>query len=128
MSDEDIVDLLVHARANNARDGITGALLHHRDRFIQIVEGEDGAVRARFAVIASDPRHRNVRTMREKRIGARQFPTWTMGFRTPSDESVRQLDGFEDFFARRGKDRLRHAENEAQQFLEWLGDYWLGPA
>ena len=125
MTDEQIAALLVTSRANNQRHDITGALLYHRDRFIQIVEGEDDVVRARFATIAADPRHRNVRMMREKAIGSRQFPEWTMGFRSLSDESIKQLDGFEDFFARSGRSRIEHAENEAQQFLEWLGEYWL---
>jgi hypothetical protein len=125
MSEDDIAELLVRSRANNSRDGITGALLYHRDRFIQIVEGEDDVVRSRFETIAADPRHRNVQMMREKQIGLRQFPEWTMGFRAASDESITRLDGFEDFFARRGKTRLQHADNEAQQFLEWLGEYWL---
>ena len=55
----------------------------------------------------------------------RQFPEWTMGFRPLSDESVKELEGFEDFFGRTGLSRLEHAESEAQQFLEWLGEYWL---
>jgi len=122
---DDIAALLTQARANNERDGITGALLYHRERFIQIVEGDDEIVRERFATISTDPRHRSVRMMREKRILERQFPQWTMGFREVSDESVKQLAGFEDFFARNGRQRIEHAENEAQQFLEWLGEYWL---
>ena len=125
MTDEEIAALLVTSRANNQRHDITGALLYHRDRFIQIVEGDEEVVRSRFATIAADPRHRNVRIMREKAIGTRQFPAWTMGFRSLSDESIKQLDGFEDFFARSGRSRIEHAENEAQQFLEWLGEYWL---
>ena len=125
LSADEIAALLTQARANNERDGITGALLYHRDRFIQIVEGEDEIVRAKFDAIATDARHRNVQTMREKRIPERQFPQWTMGFREISDESVKQLDGFEDFFSRSGRSRIEHAENEAQQFLEWLGEYWL---
>ena len=125
MTDEEIAALLVHSRANNQRYGITGALLYHRDRFVQIVEGDDDIVRARFATIAADPRHRSVQIMREKVIGTRQFPEWTMGFRSLSDESIKRLDGFEDFFARSGRSRIEHAENEAQQFLEWLGEYWL---
>jgi hypothetical protein len=127
MSDADIAGLLVGSRANNERDGITGALLYNRGRFIQIVEGEDDTVRARFDAIAADPRHRNVRKMREKTVGIRQFPQWTMGYREPTDESITQLDGFEDFFTRTGRARLEHAENEAQQFLEWLSEYWLPP-
>ena len=125
MTPNEIAELLVRSRANNQRDGITGALLYHRDRFIQIVEGDDDVVLGRFETIAGDPRHRSIQTMRQKAIGQRQFPQWTMGFRSLSDESVARLDGFEDFFARRGLERLKHADNEAQQFLEWLGEYWL---
>jgi hypothetical protein len=127
MAEVDIVELLALSRANNERDGITGAMLYHRDRFIQILEGDDAGVRSKYATIAADARHRGVRTMREKSIVARQFPQWTMGLGTLSDQSVKQLDGFEDFFARRGRSRIEHAENEAQQFLEWLGEYWLPP-
>jgi len=128
MTDDEIAELLTKSRLNNERHGITGALLYHRDRFIQIVEGDDETVLARFEIIAADPRHRSVHKMRERQIGVRQFPQWTMGFRSLSDESLKQLDGFEDFFARTGRARLEHADNEAQQFLEWLGEYWLPPA
>jgi hypothetical protein len=99
MSEDEIVGILRWSRANNERDGITGALLYHQSRSVQI--------------------------MREKAITERSFPERTMGFRSLSDDSLRQLAGFEDFFARRGSSRLKHADNEAQQFLEWLGEYWL---
>jgi len=125
LSDDEIGALLTQARANNERDGITGALLYHRERFVQIVEGPEAVVRDRFAAIATDPRHRSLQVMRERRILERQFPQWTMGFRESSDSSVKQLAGFEDFFGRTGRSRIEHAENEAQQFLEWLSEYWL---
>ena len=124
-SAEDIADLLVKSRLNNERDGITGALLYHRERFIQIVEGDDEIVLSKFAEISNDQRHRSVQKMREQRIPQRQFPQWTMGFRELSDESVQQLTGYENFFARSGRSRIEHADNEAQQFLEWLSEYWL---
>ncbi|WP_213815358.1 BLUF domain-containing protein [Glaciihabitans sp. dw_435] len=128
MSDEDVAAILTQARANNSSRGLTGSLLYRRGRFIQILEGPDDEVRARFAVIAADPRHRNVQTVSEKFIAERQFPEWTMGFRPLGDSSVKQLDGFEDYFdARTGSARLRYADNEAQQFLEWLGEYWFPP-
>jgi hypothetical protein len=126
MSEEDIAGILVHSRANNRRNDLTGALLYRSDRFIQILEGPDDQVRARFAIIAADPRHRSVHKMSEKQIARRQFPEWTMGFNPEGDQSVRQLDGFDDFFrSRTGLDRIKHAENEAQQMLEWLSEYWF---
>jgi hypothetical protein len=79
-------------------------------------------------MIQSDPRHGNVVKIREERIFVRQFPDWTMGFRPLSDETVKSLPGFEDYFdGRTGKARLEHADNHAQQFLEWLGEYWFSP-
>jgi hypothetical protein len=126
MSDGDIAAILEQSRRNNRRDDLTGALLYHRGRFIQVLEGPDDTVRERLAVISEDPRHRSVQIVTEKQIGARQFPEWTMGFRPPAGSDVSALDGFDDFFvARTGRARLEHAENEAQQFLEWLREYWL---
>jgi hypothetical protein len=125
MSDDDIAAILIHARANNRLNGLTGALIYHGGRFAQILEGPDDQVRERFTLIAADPRHRSVQIMREAWIPERQFPQWTMGFRPSADVSVTQLAGFENFFERRGKTRLEHADNEGQQFLEWLGEYWM---
>ena len=128
VSDEQIADILQVARRNNARDGLTGALLYHGGRFIQILEGPDDRVNFWYDIIAADPRHRILQKVREKQVTERQFPEWTMGFRPLSDDSAAQLDGFEDFFGRTGLARIEHAENEAQQFLEWLGEYWLPKA
>lgn len=125
VTDEDVAAILTQARANNARVGLTGALLYHAGRFVQILEGPDETVRARFAIIEADPRHRVIQTVREKQVAERQFPEWTMGFRPLSTDSATKLDGFEDIFGRTGRARLEHADNEAQQFLEWLGEYWL---
>jgi hypothetical protein len=126
MSDDDIADILTTSRVNNVQLELTGALLYHRGRFIQVLEGPAEQVLARLAVIAEDPRHSGVQEISKKQVGQRQFPDWTMGFRPLSDDSVKQLDGFSDFFeARTGRARLEHAENEAQQFLEWLREYWF---
>jgi len=125
MTDEDVAEILVQARANNQRHELTGALLYRGGRFVQILEGPEEQVRSRYAVISADPRHTSVQLVREVQIAERQFPEWTMGFRLPEGESAAQLEGFEDFFGRTGRARLEHADNEAQQFLEWLGEYWL---
>lgn len=126
MSDEDVAAILTASRANNVEHGLTGALLYHRGRFIQVLEGPDHEVLSRFAVIAEDARHRGIQEISKKQLGQRQFPEWTMGFRPLDDASIKQLDGFNDFFeARTGRARIEHAENEAQQFLEWLREYWF---
>ena len=126
MTDADIGAILSQSRANNVDHDLTGALLFQRGRFIQILEGPDDEVRARFAIIAADPRHRSVQLVAEKFIAVRQFPEWTMGFRPLPDSSLTDHPGFNNFFeGRTGRARIEHAENEAQQFLEWLTEYWL---
>jgi hypothetical protein len=128
MSDDDIAELLLEARANNLELGLTGALLYRNGRFIQILEGPDELIQERFAIIQADSRHTNVYKISEERIFTRQFPDWTMGFRPLTDETVKSLPGFQDYFdSRTGKVRLEHADNNAQQFLEWLSEYWFPP-
>jgi len=125
VSDAEIGEILTTARANNQRDGLTGALLYHGGRFIQIIEGPDEVLLARYEIISTEPRHRVIQLVRQHVITDRQFPEWTMGFRPLTDDSVKALEGFEDIFGRTGRSRLEYADNEAQQFLEWLGEYWL---
>jgi Sensors of blue-light using FAD len=128
MSEDDIAALLIAARANNRRHGITGALLYQAGRFIQIIEGPDAVLRERFDVIAADPRHRSVRVLRERAIAEREFPEWTMGFAQADSTAGSHLPGYENIFGRRGAERLKHADNESQQYLEWLAEYWLPSA
>lgn len=125
MTDDDFAAILTKSRENNQTNGLTGALLYRSGRFVQILEGPDAEVERWFDIIEADPRHHSVQKISEKTILYRQFPQWTMGFRPVRDGSAQNLDGFDDFFSRRGLSRLQHAENEAQQFLEWLGEYWL---
>jgi hypothetical protein len=129
MTDDGVAAILVKSRANNRRLGLTGALLYHGGRFIQMLEGPEDQVRARFDVIAADPRHRSVQVVKETVITERQFPEWTMGFRPLSDSSIKGFAGFYDFFdSRTALERLEHADNEGQQYLEWLAEYWLPAA
>ena len=125
MSEDNIVAILVQSRANNTRLGLTGALLCHRQRFIQILEGEEKQVLTKYRTISLDPRHRNVHVLSRELIEQRQFPQWTMGFRPLSQGAMNELDGFDEFFGRTGHVQIKHADVSAQLFLEWLGDYWF---
>lgn len=129
MSDDDIAAILVKSRANNVRLGLTGALLFRQGRFIQILEGPVEQVHEQFAVIAADPRHSNLQKIRETVLVERQFPDWTMGFRPLSDQDVKKLRGYDDFFdGHTGQARIDHANNPTHQLLEWLAEYWFSPA
>ncbi len=51
------------ARRNNPAHGITGALLFDGERFCQLIEGDEPAVRALMQNIANDPRHTDVKLL-----------------------------------------------------------------
>ena len=93
--------LLVRARAHNTTAEISGMLLHVDGVFFQVLEGEPAPVRALFAQISKDDRHRNVLLLLEHEIAARNFPDWSMGFfdasgRGASLPGYRRTSGFAD--------------------------------
>jgi hypothetical protein len=48
--------------------------------FIQLLEGEEKAVRGLVTRIRADMRHRNVMIVMERQAAARAFGAWDMGF------------------------------------------------
>jgi hypothetical protein len=70
--------ILLQARRNNARDGLTGALIARGDIYIQLLEGPAAAVTTTFARIVCDNRHLAVTRLCEIETDARMFPNWTM--------------------------------------------------
>ena len=79
-SDTELRALLVQARVNNERAGITGMLLYKDGNFMQVLEGDEAAVRALFARINADRRHRGVVIIDNGQAPARQFGAWSMAF------------------------------------------------
>jgi len=79
----DLDQVLTASRRNNAMMGITGLLLFIDGGFLQMLEGEERAVRELYTRITSDPRHRNTRLMLDREVPVRAFPEWSMGFERP---------------------------------------------
>jgi Sensors of blue-light using FAD. len=71
-------DLAAQCRRNNPRLGVTGALVADEGAFFQVLEGEADVVDSLFAVIAADPRHRDVRRLVRAPLAARRFGRWSM--------------------------------------------------
>jgi hypothetical protein len=80
----DLDNILTTSRRNNAMLGITGLLLFIEGGFLQILEGEERAVRELYARVATDPRHANPHLMLDREIPVRAFPQWSMGFEHPT--------------------------------------------
>jgi hypothetical protein len=70
--------LFSQARSNNKRRAISGALLVHGDWFVQVLEGEELAVRDLLDRISDDPRHEAVTLLESGPVGARVFARWAM--------------------------------------------------
>lgn len=67
--------IVTAARRNNAALGLSGRLLHIEGGFLQLLEGEDGAVEQVYDKIRADTRHWDVRLLLD-RPASRAFADW----------------------------------------------------
>ncbi len=70
--------ILIIARRNNPRDAITGSLICRHDLYLQLLEGPQAAVEARYQSISRDDRHLEVVKRVSRPVQERLFPTWAM--------------------------------------------------
>ena len=90
------VDLLNVARKRNQKLGLSGLLLYSRERFIQVLEGDESAVTKVYASIQVDNRHKDIDLLRFEAKQHRHFPDWRMGFRD-LDDDLGGLQGISNF-------------------------------
>ncbi len=81
----DVTGILATSLRNNRREGVTGLLWTDERRFLQVLEGDDGAVQGVFDRIRADPRHRGIVVLQDRTIAERQFGAWEMARRGPLD-------------------------------------------
>ena len=95
VSPEELVALLELCRRNNEQAGLTGMLLYSSQSFLQVLEGDEGALATTYARILADDRHTNLRLLLNADVAAPLFPDWTMGFEHLDDEELADdLPGF----------------------------------
>lgn len=78
-------DILLAARRNNDRLGVTGALLCSGGWFAQVLEGSSNAVETIFEAIQLDQRHQDVTILYFRPLEKRGFAKWSMAFAGLSD-------------------------------------------
>jgi hypothetical protein len=76
----ELAAILATSRRNNALLAITGMLLYLDGAFLQVLEGEERAVRDLYACIRTDKRHWGQRLTFD-REAPRAFTGWSMGFK-----------------------------------------------
>ncbi len=78
--------IATEAAAKNAKLSISGLLLYTPAYFVQVLEGERGAVESTFERIAKDSRHEEVVVLAKTEVQTRQFGAWAMRAVTPRRE------------------------------------------
>ena len=79
-SDVALSDLVERSKLKNEQQGITAVLLHQQGAFLHGIEGEEARVRALFATVHADPRHRDMQVLVETPVSQRLFTDQPMGF------------------------------------------------
>ena len=101
-SDNDLATLLLRARSNNERLGITGLLLYHDRSFLQVLEGDTAVLESLFSIILRDKRHDHIVKLLAREVDDRHFAGWKMGFVSMSSVPT-TLPGFSDYLRQRGE-------------------------
>jgi Sensors of blue-light using FAD len=96
LSADDIAQILIKSRENNAGLEVTGLLVYKGGNVLQVLEGEREVVLKLYEKIKRDPRHGGVIKLYEKEIEVRDFPDWTMGFYDLDAEGATYLEGFNE--------------------------------
>lgn len=82
----------------NQKHDITGCLLHHQGRFIQLLEGRKKSVLNLFEKIEKDKKHHSVRILHTQNSIIRMFHNWNMIFDDVQKESTDKIKYFEKIF------------------------------
>ena len=75
-----VKQILESSVRNNGRREITGLLLYNGKVFLQLLEGEEAAVRRCYEKICLDSRHSAAVILMENESEQRLFPKWQMGY------------------------------------------------
>ncbi|SFL82740.1 BLUF domain-containing protein [Methylorubrum salsuginis] len=94
--DGTIRGILETSRVNNARVGVTGALMFNAGCFAQVLEGPTSAVEATFERIQQDERHGDVALLAYDVVENRLFTDWSMAYVGASQAEVARYGDLAD--------------------------------
>jgi Sensors of blue-light using FAD len=122
-SDAQLRGLLEQSRvANQARD-ITGVLLYKGGNFMQLLDGEESAVRNLYRKISLDTRHQGSMILLAANESQRLSSDWSMAFRALKDPQLATMPGYSDFLNIELTDsRYASEPSRTQRLLHYLRD------
>lgn len=87
---KNLENILETAIAVNSAHNISGCHIHHKDSFVQVLEGRKKDVIKIFESIITDERHHTVTVLWENDVDHRFFSEWNMAFYRPDDKNLQQ--------------------------------------
>jgi hypothetical protein len=97
-TENDLMDMLNTSRQFNQARYISGVLIYHNDRFLQVLEGEKSVVEELYYEhIAKDKRHIELNLLTQGIAEKRAFRDWEMGFFGNNSNEDYGLLGLTDF-------------------------------
>ena len=91
---DEVKRILAQAQQNNARNGITGALVFNHNYFLQTIEGSRPAINNLLRKLIKDDRHFSLQIIECREVDYRRWTKWSMNYLTPSDDNKKHLIKF----------------------------------
>ena len=86
----EVTRILTQAQENNARNGITGALVFNHNYFLQSIEGARPVINALLRKLVKDNRHYALQIVECCEVDERRWNQWSMNYLTPTDKNMHQ--------------------------------------
>lgn len=96
LTKEQFRDILNKSQYKNIRLNLSGLLIFHAGKFLQLLEGGKKEVDELFEAIRHDPRHTDIKVVLESDCQFRSMPSWVMGLST--DNNVAEIIGSMDYY------------------------------
>lgn len=117
ITEKHLQDIIRQAETKNDLKGITGMLVYHDRTFIQMLEGNEQAVRETFDRITEDYRHTAVIELFSGYENKRHFADWNMALEVVDDATFSKIGAYRTL---EDGDRLLHQVDDGHIGLKML--------
>jgi len=93
-----LIEMLHRARVFNKSKGITGCLLYHNGKIVQLLEGNEAEVKSLFERIKNDSRHKNIVVLNTEETLFRMFGDWSMIYENKANNQASKRKLFENIY------------------------------
>lgn len=83
---EDAESIAETSARNNEKVGVTGLLVYTPSHFLQVLEGDQAAVRKIYERVKDDARHHRVKILFDDQVPEAEFGKWAMTVKMPTAE------------------------------------------